>query len=393
MRSVGADPDDCSLRLPLELRLIPASACARRACPRRCTPRWRSRPRGDSRGPSAPRRCASCARCSATPTACLPTRASMPCSSGTGSRRRHANACGNRCASPRSTRRPPSRPRRYSPTSCATASAAARDASDLLLPRADLGTLFPDPAARFIEQRGGRVRMGAAVRRIAPADGRFLVDAEPRERYDAIVLAVAPQHAPALMAGIDALDDMRGMVERLAYEPIHTCYLQYDRATLPVPMLGLRGAWCQWVFDRGRLGGAPGLLAAVVSALRAARGHGSGRYRRACRCRDSRACAGHRHAAVGARGRRAPRDVPLRTRHRAPGQRHAGAEVSYWPATTPPATIPPRSNRPCAAASPRRGSSPASAAARPRRRRGRRRSLPCPRSAASACWPSGSRRG
>jgi squalene-associated FAD-dependent desaturase len=144
---------------------------------------------------------------------------------------------------------------------------ARRDASDLLLPCADLGVLFPDPAARFVEQRGGRVRMGAAVRSIAPADGRFLLDAEPRERNDAVVLAVAPQHAPALMAGIDALDDTRGIVERLAYEPIHTCYLQYDRAALPVPMLGLRNAWCQWVFDRQRLGGAPGLLAAVVSAV------------------------------------------------------------------------------------------------------------------------------
>ena len=144
---------------------------------------------------------------------------------------------------------------------------ARREASDLLLPCTDLGALFPDPAARFVEQRGGRVRMGAAVRRIAPADGGFLIDAEPRQRYDAVVLAVAPQHVPPLLAGIAGLDDVRGMVERLAYEPIHTCYLQYDRAALPVPMLGLRGAWCQWVFDRRRLGGAPGLLAAVVSAV------------------------------------------------------------------------------------------------------------------------------
>lgn len=143
---------------------------------------------------------------------------------------------------------------------------ARREASDLLLPRADLGTLFPDAAARWLEAHGGRIRFGAAVRRIVPATGGFRVDADADRLYDAVVLAVAPQHAAALMAGIPALHMAQATIAALEYEPIHTCYLQYDRAALPAPMLGLRGAWTHWVFDRGQLAGTPGLLTGVVSA-------------------------------------------------------------------------------------------------------------------------------
>jgi predicted NAD/FAD-binding protein len=105
------------------------------------------------------------------------------------------------------------------------------------------------------------------VRRILPGPtGGFLVDADPGARYDAVVLAVAPQHVAALLDGWPDLAPVRAAVDALAYEPIHTCYLQYDRAALPAPMLGLRGAWTQWVFDRGPLGGMANLLAGVVSA-------------------------------------------------------------------------------------------------------------------------------
>lgn len=143
---------------------------------------------------------------------------------------------------------------------------ARREASDLLLPRADLGALFPEAAARRVAASGGEVRLGVAVRQVQGTPEGFALDADPPARYAGVIVAVAPQHAAALLEGRPELDATRERIAALRYEPIRTCYLQYDRAALPFPMLGLRGTTAQWVFDRGTLGGMPNLLAAVVSA-------------------------------------------------------------------------------------------------------------------------------
>jgi predicted NAD/FAD-dependent oxidoreductase len=60
---------------------------------------------------------------------------------------------------------------------------------------------------------------------------------------------------------------LTGELPEFSYQPIYTCYLQYGaRVRLPLPMLGLAGGLVQWVFDRGALGGARGLLACMISA-------------------------------------------------------------------------------------------------------------------------------
>jgi squalene-associated FAD-dependent desaturase len=143
---------------------------------------------------------------------------------------------------------------------------AARADSDLLLPRVDLGALFPAPACAWLEARGAAVLTSTAVRELRRDAGAFVLDAAPTERFDAVVLAVAPQHAIAPLRAFPELDAVRAAIERLEYESIHTVYLAYDHATLPFAMTGLRTGAVHWVFDRGRLGGPQGLLAAVISA-------------------------------------------------------------------------------------------------------------------------------
>jgi len=43
----------------------------------------------------------------------------------------------------------------------------ARQASDLLIARTDLGRLFPEPAAEYVKARGGAIELGTPVRRVA----------------------------------------------------------------------------------------------------------------------------------------------------------------------------------------------------------------------------------
>ncbi len=138
--------------------------------------------------------------------------------------------------------------------------------SDLLVPRTDMGSLFPDPAGAFIAAHGGRLETGNAVKRIVRAPGGYRLDERP-ELYSRVVVAVGPQHLAALLADLPELEAERACVERFEYEPIVTCYLQYaPEVRLPTPMLGFCGGILQWVFDRGQLDGPPGLLAAVISA-------------------------------------------------------------------------------------------------------------------------------
>jgi squalene-associated FAD-dependent desaturase len=142
----------------------------------------------------------------------------------------------------------------------------SRDASDLLLARADLGAIFPGPAAEFVKARGGEMRLGAAARSIARSGTSFFVD-DDTQPFGAVIVACAPQHAAALLSGFPELAAGAALVEALDYEPIVTCYLKYpESVALPSPMLGLHRGLAQWLFDRGQLDGQKGLIAAVISA-------------------------------------------------------------------------------------------------------------------------------
>jgi len=126
--------------------------------------------------------------------------------------------------------------------------AGAAGASDLLLPRADLSRLFPEPACEFVTKHGGEVRLNAPVRDLAALRGEF----------ESVILAVGPHQLKTLLPGA---------VPEYEYQPIYTCYLQYaESVQLGFPMLGLADGLVQWAFDRGQLTGERGLIACVISA-------------------------------------------------------------------------------------------------------------------------------
>jgi len=141
----------------------------------------------------------------------------------------------------------------------------AREASDLLIARTDLGRLFPEPAAEYLKAHGGVIELGVPVRRIERAPGGFRLN--DVQTFSGVVIACGPHQAGPLLVQLSELADALAAINAFAYEPIVTCYLQYpESVSLPSPMLGFNGGLVQWVFDRGRLGGPKGLLAAVISA-------------------------------------------------------------------------------------------------------------------------------
>lgn len=142
--------------------------------------------------------------------------------------------------------------------------------SDLLLPRHDLSRLLAAPLARFIEARGGEIRLAnpiLAIHAEPEGVGYRLQTPDGLACFQYVIIAAPPFRLPSLIATLPALQPVVQCVEALQYQPIVTLYLQYpETVALPFPMIGLCGGHAQWVLDRGALDGQRGLLAVVISA-------------------------------------------------------------------------------------------------------------------------------
>lgn len=140
--------------------------------------------------------------------------------------------------------------------------------SDLLLPRRGLGAVLPEPAQRYIEAHGGRIRLGCRAVAFEVTHGRIaaiVLDGGDRLPADHVVLALPPAACLRLIEGCVPLRGLAESLSQFEFSPICTLYLRYPAATrLDYPMVGLHGALAQWVFDLGP-GGEPGLMAAVIS--------------------------------------------------------------------------------------------------------------------------------
>jgi squalene-associated FAD-dependent desaturase len=147
-----------------------------------------------------------------------------------------------------------------------------RAASDLLLPRTDLSSVWPDAAARQV-----RMRYGSTVRTLHWGEETIVLNSE---EFDAAVLAIPPPAVVRLLKPYvctPAAADLLKQLQAFTYMPIATLVLGLARPyRLPMPMMMLRedAGRChdgQWVFDRTRMldQNNGGELAIVVSAARA----------------------------------------------------------------------------------------------------------------------------
>lgn len=141
-----------------------------------------------------------------------------------------------------------------------------RGHSDLLLPRAGLSALLPEPALRWLASQGADCQLRRRVDHLARDGTGWRVDDQD---FDAVVLASSAVEAARLTTDVNLAWSQTAAA--LRYEPIATLYLRRDAAPCPSPMVALRSAAdapAQFAFDLERLGSHAGLVAFVVSGAR-----------------------------------------------------------------------------------------------------------------------------
>ncbi len=194
----------------------------------------------------------------------------------------------------------------FAPSSASsyTQGAAPIAGSNMLLPRTDLGALFPTAAVQWLEKNGAHVLLGQRVsdlplllnNELLPRYSKGL-EADLTTKYDAVIIATPAWEAARLVrslvpASTQAPDPAHAQVnaplaaqtawascaEALQHEAITTVYAHSATARLPQAVMALRSHSdssssnssvqqpAQFVFDRGALSGQAGVLAFVVSA-------------------------------------------------------------------------------------------------------------------------------
>lgn len=155
---------------------------------------------------------------------------------------------------------------------------------NMLLPRTDLGQIFPDAAQRWLAGHGCHIHTGARLKSLSPQPVMLQnkelfaqypqgLSADLSDKFDAVILACNPQEAARIVRSSLPQSTQRDTwltrADSLQYEAIATVYAQSHGASLSSPVLALRSNAeqpAQFVFDRSQLTGEAGLLAFVVSA-------------------------------------------------------------------------------------------------------------------------------
>jgi len=144
--------------------------------------------------------------------------------------------------------------------------------ADLLLPRQDLGQIFPNPAIRWLEEKKVACKIGVRVESLTwhpSSQPHWQVNADT---FDHVVVATTAPEAARLIAPFNSA--WAEQTQKIKHAAIATVYIQAPLSfELPLPMMALISngqAPAQFVFDRGLMcpqAHTPGLLAFVASAV------------------------------------------------------------------------------------------------------------------------------
>lgn len=136
-----------------------------------------------------------------------------------------------------------------------------QSAADSLIPRIPLGDVFPNAAANYIQEHGGKISLQTRAKALHIQDNKVQgISCQNGHKIFAnnIIVATSPGHGAELLSPYLT-------VNKPNEYPISTVYLHYPSSIrLPLPMIGMTGTISQWVFDRSAQ--SPGLIAVVISA-------------------------------------------------------------------------------------------------------------------------------
>ncbi len=126
-----------------------------------------------------------------------------------------------------------------------------RDAS-IALPLRPLHEMYALPAQRYVEARGGEVRLNALARVRLEGSGTIAVDVRgERVEAPAVIAAVPWFGLASLFQGeFGPLADVVTAASAMDSKPIVTVNLWYDRAVMDDTFVGLPGGQMHWVFDK-----------------------------------------------------------------------------------------------------------------------------------------------
>lgn len=142
-----------------------------------------------------------------------------------------------------------------------------REDSDLLIPRTDLSSILPDPAAAFIRAHGGSIEVDTQVTGLEIDQGSVtgVSTAAGTLAADRIIIAVPSGVCRELLSPHQAFRVITGKLGSLTTTPICTVYLEYPRpVTLDAPFVGIVNGTPYWIFDRTRQN-QPNIIAVVIS--------------------------------------------------------------------------------------------------------------------------------
>jgi squalene-associated FAD-dependent desaturase len=123
----------------------------------------------------------------------------------------------------------------------------------IVLPIKPLHLMYAEPAARYIEARGGVVRTNALARIAVARNAVTGIDIRgERVAANRVICAVPWFGLSAMFPGEApiALRDTLRAADATAPMPIVTVNLWYDRRVMEEPFVGLPGRAMQWVFDK-----------------------------------------------------------------------------------------------------------------------------------------------